>query len=114
MQCPSSTTSEQQTVPRYWRGHKPTARWSPRCVFNWKAETQGTWSRWLPCCRHGDGAGLRAASEGCEEAVMNSHLILKHCILLLHVEFRVCACACRMLASVVRVSVTGRNPRSMS
>lgn len=45
---------------------------------------------------------------------MNSHLILKHCILLLHVEFRVCACACRMLASVVRVSVTGRNPRSMS
>lgn len=63
--------------------------------FNWKAETQGTRPCCSPRCRastDGDGAGVGAASEGCEEAVMNSHLILKHCILLLHVELRVCAC----------------------
>lgn len=78
--------------------------------FNWKAETQGTRPCCSPQCRastDGDGAGVGAASEGCEEAVMNSHLILKHCILLLHVELCVCACVYRMLVSVVRASVTG-------
>lgn len=94
-------------VPRYWRGSPTRCPLLPTMGFNWKAETQGTRSR----RRHGAGAGLRGS---CEEAAMNSHLILKHCILIPACGVCACARARRMLASVVRASVTGRNPRSMS
>lgn len=48
----------------------------PGMCFNWKAET-GYPVPPAARCQHRDGAGLRAASEGCEEAVLNPLISLE-------------------------------------